>query len=208
MNYIIAAIVGYLFGCFQTAYIMGKVFLRKDIRDLGNGNAGASNATVVFGRRFGILTGIVDILKGTMAILLIRLLYESSLDPVSVTGIVYICGFFAVLGHNFPFYMNFRGGKGTATAVGVLFGFDWRLGLGAVLVMLVVVLITDYIAIGTMAMILVFVLYTAIWQPSINNLAVAFILALMSIYKHRQNFINISRGQEKKVRSAFFGAKK
>lgn len=204
MAYILSIIIGYLLGCIQTAYLAGKLILKKDIRELGNGNAGASNATVVFGRSYGIGVALIDILKGAVAVIVVRLMFRNS---EALVAYEYLAGCFAVLGHNFPFYMNFKGGKGTATAVGVLFGFDWRLGLVAVVLMLVVVLVTDYIAIGTVALILLIVTYTAVYQMAPITMVVALGLAAMSLYKHRENFVKIRRGEEKHVRQSFFGKK-
>lgn len=112
-----------------------------------------------------------------------------------------------VLGHNFSFYMGFRGGKGTATTLGMLFAIDWRLGLGALLTMVVVILITDYIAVGTVAMLVVMIIYTAVIHPGVITLVAVIGLTAMSLYKHRMNFVRIVNGTEKRVRSVLFAKK-
>lgn len=206
MNYIIAAVIGYILGCLQTAFLIGKFILGKDIRDLGNGNAGASNATVSFGRKFGIMTAVVDILKGVAAIVIVRMIFNE-LETEVLWNLLYVTGFFAILGHNFPFYMQFKGGKGTATAIGMLFGMDIRLGAVALLTMVIVVLITDYITIGTISLMIVMLGYTFIFQYHLLNITLVIILTVMSLYKHRENLIDIKNGQGKSVRKALFKKK-
>lgn len=206
MNYIIAAVIGYILGCLQTAFLIGKFILGKDIRDLGNGNAGASNATVSFGRKFGIMTAIVDILKGVAAIVIVRMIF-SELESAYLWNLLYVTGFSAILGHNFPFYMQFKGGKGTATAIGMLFGMDIRLGAVALLTMVIVVLITDYITIGTISLMIVMLGYTFIFQYHWLNITLVIILTAMSLLKHRENLMDIRNGQGKSVRKALFKKK-
>lgn len=207
MGYFISMIIGYVFGCIQTSYIAGKLVLKQDIRDLGNGNAGASNATVVFGKKFGLFTAIVDILKAIIALGLIRLLFQDGLTAHELMNHLRLGGLFVILGHNFPFYMKFKGGKGTAALIGVLFGIDWQLGLVGLLALIAFTLMTDYIALGTVALLLVLVSNAFIFHLRPAVLAIDIIIVLMSLYKHRLNFIRILRGEEKKVRQSLFGKK-
>ncbi len=205
MSYIFTMIIGYAFGCIQTSFIAGKLFLKKDIRELGNGNAGASNATMVFGKKFGLMTAIVDILKGILALVVIRLLFQEVASEELLMNYLRIGGLFVILGHNFPFYMNFRGGKGTAALVGVLFGIDWQLGIIGLLTLIVVTIVTDYIAVGTAALLAVLLLNSIIFNLRPIVLIVDIIIIVMSLYKHRLNFIRIKNGEEKKVRKSLFG---
>ncbi len=205
MSYIFTMIIGYAFGCIQTSFIAGKLFLKKDIRELWNGNAGASNATMVFGKKFGLMTAIVDILKGILALVVIRLLFQEVASEELLMNYLRIGGLFVILGHNFPFYMNFRGGKGTAALVGVLFGIDWQLGIIGLLTLIVVTIVTDYIAVGTAALLAVLLLNSIIFNLRPIVLIVDIIIIVMSLYKHRLNFIRIKNGEEKKVRKSLFG---
>lgn len=205
MNYIIVPLIGYAFGCIQTSFIAGKLLLKKDIRDLGNGNAGASNATMVFGKKFGLMTAMVDILKGFLALVVIRLLFQDVDNEQLLMNYLRIGGLFVILGHNFPFYMNFKGGKGTAALLGVMFGIDWKLGIVGWLTLVIFTLVTDYIALGTVALLIVLLLNAIIFNFSPTVLIVDGIIISMSIYKHRLNLIRIKNGEEKKVRKSLFG---
>ena len=106
---IIAILIGYAFGCIQPAYFLGKMIGKMDIREQGSGNAGASNITAIMGWKYGVIVGLVDILKGIFAVLVVRWIYPDSPD------LAYLSGIMAILGHIFPFYLKFRGGKGVAT---------------------------------------------------------------------------------------------
>ena len=205
MNYIIVTIIGYAFGCIQTSFIAGKIFLKKDIRELGNGNAGASNATMVFGKKFGLITVVVDILKAIIALGIIRVMFQDVTTEQLLMNYLRVGGLFVILGHNFPFYMNFKGGKGTAALIGVMFGIDWKLGLVGWLTLMAFTLITDYIALGTLALLVVLLLNSIIFHLRPTILIVDMAIIVMSLYKHRLNFIRIKNGEEKKVRKSLFG---
>lgn len=207
MGYIMVMFIGYAFGCLQTSFIVGKLVLKKDIRALGNGNAGASNATMVFGKKFGLFTALVDMFKAIIALGIIRLLFQDVVSEQLLMTYLRLGGLFVILGHNYPFYMNFRGGKGTAALVGVLFGINWQLGLVGLLVLIGVTLITDYIAIGTLALLAVLLLNSLMLHLKPAVVAVDVIIVSMSLYKHRINFIRIKNGEEKKVRSSLSGKK-
>lgn len=202
MSYIVSIFLGYLMGCIQGSYILGKIILKKDIRDFGNGNAGASNATVVFGKRFGFYTVLIDGFKAVISIAIIRSIFRDSLTQEVLMNLAYLNGFFVIIGHNFPFYMAFKGGKGTAALVGLLFAIDYRLGLASVLLVIIVVLITDYIVIGTFSLLIMFIAYTLFYHFNIVNIVLVLIISSMSIYKHYKNILAIKAGTETKVLSA------
>src|SRR5690554_4139407 len=112
MKVVLTVTVSYLLGCFSSAYFLGKMAKNIDIREYGSGNAGATNALRVMGKKIGALTFILDILKGIIAVIIGNKLL--GLDGKLLAGI------FVVLGHNFPVFLNFKGGKGVATSLGVL----------------------------------------------------------------------------------------
>ncbi len=199
MTYIISAIIGYLFGSIQTSYLLGKILFKKDIKQMGNGNAGASNATMVFGFKFGAITAVIDALKAVIAIVIVKILFKNSLNDTELINLVYLCGIMAIIGHNFPFYMKFRGGKGTATLFGVLFAINIWLGLVAVGIFLLAVVITDYIVIGTVALYVVFLVYTIMYSMTPIALIIALIVLFMGTFKHRRNLVDIKNKNEKKV---------
>lgn len=202
MNYIIASIVGYLFGCFQSSFFIGKFIKKTDIRDLGNGNAGASNTTVAFGLKYGIIVAVLDILKAVISIALIRAIFKGSIPEIELYNILFVNGLFVIIGHNFPFFMSFKGGKGTASLVGMLLAIDIRLGLLGILVMLVITLVTDYIVLGTMGLVILLVTGTLLIHNHMVSLIIVSFIAAMSIYKHAPNLKRIVNGSEKRVRSS------
>lgn len=199
MDYIYISLIGYLFGCLQFAYFFSLLIKKVDIRTLGVGNSGASNIAQTIGIKAGILVGILDILKAFISILIIKSLFS---DLIQETGYfpLYINGAFVVLGHNYPFFMNFKGGKGTASTVGLMLGLNLWLGLLTILIILLVTLISDYIVFGTMTMFVIFIIYTLMFHPSIGPLLVVSLLFIQSFYKHRVNFSRIKRGEEKGLR--------
>lgn len=204
VEYLWACIIGYLFGCIQTGYIVGKIIHHKDIRELGNGNAGASNATLVFGKKFGLITVTIDILKSVIAMIIIKRYFGTEIDAKSLTTLLYITGLFVILGHNYPFYMGFRGGKGTAATIGIMYGLNIWLGLTGMIVMIILILITNYMTIATMGMLVTLLFYTILVYPILITLLVVGVLSIMSIYRHRKNFINIKNKDEVKVLEALF----
>lgn len=204
LKYIVAVLIGYLFGAIQTGFILGKLIYKKDIRNHGNGNAGASNAVVAFGKKAGILTGAVDILKAVIAILLIRIIYSNNVDTETFWNLSYITGFMVILGHNYPFYMKFKGGKGTAALVGMMFVVDYRLGIVGVLFMAVVAIVTDYIVLGTMSLLLVVLIFTIVFRLTAVTISMVLLLISMSIYKHHNNFIRIKNKEETRIKGTLY----
>jgi glycerol-3-phosphate acyltransferase PlsY len=112
MKYILLTIISYFIGNISFAYILGKIFAKKDVREYGSGNAGATNAFRTFGKKVGALVFLGDVLKGVAAVLLGRYLGGQ-------TG-AYIAGAFVIIGHNWPVLLSFKGGKGVATTIGVM----------------------------------------------------------------------------------------
>lgn len=196
-KYIIIILIGYLFGCLQWSYILGKIIKKTDIRTLGGGNAGASNTVTVFGWKMGVAVGLLDILKAIISILIIRYIFKNS-DIFSL----YLNGTSVILGHNYPFFMKFRGGKGTASTLGMLFGIDYRLGIIGFLVILVVTVATDFIAFGTISLVTFLVLATIYLGFGKASLILAVFIAIQSIYKHIPNLKRIMARNESGLRDA------
>jgi glycerol-3-phosphate acyltransferase PlsY len=182
-KYLLAFVIGYLAGCFSTADTVGR-FRHVNIRKTGTGNPGASNVTFVLGWRMGLLVGFVDILKGILATFLTILISHGNLYLGLVAGSA------CILGHMFPFYLKFKGGKGFATLVGVLFGFDWKFALLAVLFIFLITLITDYIVLATLTTTVLFTL-RAFLRTSLLALWIVLPVALIMFYKHRTNLYRI-----------------
>jgi len=188
-------IIGYLFGCVQSAYLIGRIFGKLDIRDHGSGNAGASNITATMGWKYGIIVGLADILKGLLAVLTIKGLFPGRQE------LAYLSGMMAVIGHIFPFFMKFRGGKGVAALVGMMFGVDWKLGLLFVLLVAIPALLTDYIVAGSFTTFVALPVVTHLRGLPGWFLVLSLLLAVLCFYLHRGNIQRIIKKEEVKISS-------
>ena len=173
---IVVFLVGYVLGNFQTSYLMGKLIYKVDIRTLGHGNAGASNALDSIGLKFGLLVAFVDVAKGLISILIIKHFYQ--------------------IGHIYPIIMKFKGGKGTATLIGVLLGFNVFYGIAAMLIIIVFTFITDYVAISTGILVVCVVGLTIFEQLGTIPILLSIFGALLSLYKHLPNYKRITKNEE------------
>ena len=198
---LISMLIGYAAGNIQSAYLIGKFVGKMDIREKGSGNAGASNVTSEMGIKFGVLVGLIDILKGVFAVLIVKWLFPDS------HYLAYLSGLMAIIGHIFPFYLRFRGGKGVATLVGMMIGVNWKIGLLFVMLVLVPALITDYIVAGS------FTTFIALPVVSYQNhypiliLLLSLGLMVLCFYLHRKNIQRIMAKEELKIRSTLMKKK-
>lgn len=198
---IMSALIGYLSGNIQAAYIIGRIVRRIDIREHGSHNAGTSNVTTIMGLKYGVVVGLVDVFKGVFAVLVIKWLYPANPDLALLSGIM------AVLGHIFPFYMGFRGGKGVAALVGVMAGLDWKLGVLFALLVAIPALITDYIVMGSFATFLALPVVTYLSGYPIAFSIVGAAMAVLIFYLHRHNIRRIRDKEEVKVSEVLFKKK-
>ena len=205
---VIALGIGYLFGLFQTGYLYGKS-QGIDIRSEGSGNAGTTNSLRVLGIKAGLITFAGDLCKAILAVLLVKVLFRNAY-PDAVRILELYAGFGAVLGHNFPFYLNFKGGKGIAATAGLLLSFDLRLTLVAAIVFLAVFFLTHYVSLGSLLVYVVFVAgiiimgqngqFTGMSQANIYEMYVlAILLAILAYYKHWPNILRLIHGNENKT---------
>lgn len=200
MQYTIILLLAYLLGSSSMSFYISKI-KKINIKEQGTKNYGASNTLALVGKRAGLAVLVHDILKAFLAILLVRFFLAISYN--NVEWILAAVGLFAVIGHIFPFYLKFKGGKGFAPYLGVVLGLDWRLFLVVVLLIFIVAFISDYIVAGTFSTIIVTPLYFLILQRSLWVGAIMVLCSLILLYKHRENIIKIRNGQEMKIRSAF-----
>ena len=189
MNYLICIIIGYFFGCINFAYIISKI-KGFDIREKGSGNACASNVTIALGWGYGALTAILDILKGFLAVTVCRNLFPDLIVAP------YLAGACAVVGHIFPFYMHFKGGKGFASYMGMLLAFSWKLALAMAVVTIVVTLITNYISLATLSVSVITPAYYLYKGLEMLPLLILVALMLLIIYKHKINIQRIINHEE------------
>jgi len=198
LYYILAIVIGYLAGCIQSAYIIGKL-QKIDIREHGSKNSGASNAFTVMGWKKGVLVGLIDILKCAIPVLTLKLIFPDD-TLIQVVG-----GVGVVLGHVFPVFMGFRGGKGTASLVGMTIGLHPLLFVVAGLAMLAGTFLTDYIAIGTVAMLAMILAWMIIFDFNALAIILYSCIIMLSLYKHYVNFKRILNCTETKISEAFSG---
>lgn len=201
MRYVIAAALGYLLGCSNMAFYLAKI-KKADLTKAGTGNLGASNATVLLGWRAGILVAVHDAGKALLAVLLARWLFPNTENIGAVAGIA------GVLGHIFPFYLKFKGGKGFASYIGMTIGLNWKLALCVLAAVVLVTLITDYIVCGTLTTIVSVPVYMGISSHSFLLTGILLIGTAVILYKHRENFPRMLNGTELGLRSAIRGDNK
>lgn len=194
---LICLVLGYCFGCISTGYIVGKAN-KIDIRKYGSGNAGTTNALRTLGWKAGLLTFLGDALKAIIPILLIRLVIFPDYDALNL--LMLYTGLGAVLGHNFPFWLHFKGGKGIAATGGVMLAYDWRLAVAALVVFLIIVVITRYVSLGSLAISILLPIWIIIFYPgNLHMIIVGIIFTLSAFIKHRSNIKRLISGTENKI---------
>ncbi|WOV87768.1 glycerol-3-phosphate acyltransferase [Sporosarcina oncorhynchi] len=201
--WIVGSIVfGYITGCLHGSTI-ARWISGVNLKETGVKNAGASNAMIVLGKRYGTLVALIDIGKGVFAVIAVRLLAGYfGLPADSTTLLLFIVGTAVVFGHNFPFHMKFNGGKGTATIIGVLFALDWRFGLAGLALFIIVALVTDILVYGVFMLYVTF-LVAAIWMIGYWPIIIALALFAMAVWKHIENIKRIRNRTEPRIRAVF-----
>jgi len=188
---ILCAVIGYLLGSINSAVIVGKVFYKKDVRDYGSKNAGLTNTLRVFDKKAAVMVLIGDILKGVIACII-----GSLISPQY--GLI-IGGLMAVIGHNWPLYFKFKGGKGVLTSATVILMFDWKIGLIVLGVFIIIVAITKYVSLGSILASTSLVVFAIITGKDIIFITVSIILASLIIYRHNKNIKRLIKGEENKL---------
>ena len=192
MNYFLVLVISYFIGTISGSYIIGKLFLDKDIRKYGSGNAGTTNAMRVLGKKAGIMTFLIDFLKGLAVTFIIGKVFGSTFVPLGILG--------AVIGHDFPFYMNFRGGKGVATTLGALALFNFPLTLICYIVWVLGTVLTKMVSVGSILFFVsIIIVYTFMSQLTIVNIILVDTIALIGIVRHKDNIKRIIAGNENKI---------
>lgn len=192
MNYFFIAIISYLLGNISFAYILGKIFTKKDVRDYGSGNAGATNAIRAFGKKIGAMVFIGDVLKSVIAVLIGKTL--------GVTG-MYLAGAMVIIGHNWPVFLNFKGGKGVATTIGVMIIASPFVTMICFVLGLVVIIATRTVSLGSIIGMAMAPLAAGIFVRPFDMSLFIFCLFIgtMAIYRHKENIKRILNGKENKL---------
>ena len=222
---VITAVVSYLIGSINFSILISKAISGKDIRESGSGNAGATNMLRTHGKKFAIITLLCDIAKGVLAILLtvfcMRYVYGQLLfsgtyppglySPASYTnadfineGLPYIAGLFVMLGHCFPVFFGFKGGKGVATALGVVMTLDWKIGIIVLVIALAIMAATRYVSLGSVVAAALFVILTIAKMFISGNInpyiiVCSALMGLLVILRHHANIGRLIHGTENKL---------
>ena len=184
-------IAAYLIGSIPMGLIFGKLFWKKDLRQYGSHNIGATNAWRILGRKAGLLVFIFDFLKGQLGVLLGACMFASP-------GAMVVGGLFAMLGHMFPIFIGFKGGKGVATALGVIAALMPKVTAIVFIVWLVLTLITRYVSVASIvAAVLTPILAAAFKEPIIYFLF-GLVAAVVIVFRHRENIQRLKAGRENK----------
>lgn len=199
-------LLAYLTGAFPSAVWVGKTFYKIDVREFGSGNAGATNTFRVLGKKAGIPVLIMDIFKGWLSVNYISFLTNIPESAEAVFEIKLAFGIAAVIGHLFPIYTGFRGGKGIATLLGLLIGLHAVAALYSILVFVIVFFTSKYVSLGSIIASIAFPILVILILGSTNvslNLF-AFFVPILSLITHQKNIERLLRGEETKVK---FGKK-
>ncbi len=182
--------VGYILGNIQTSYILAKLVRQTDIREKGSGNAGASNAVMVLGWWAGVITFLVDVLKGFAAVTVIARLFPDNGD------LAILAGAFSIIGHIFPVLLQFKGGKGIATIIGVVFGFDPGIGLVLLCIMGIALLVSRYVVVASLISLILLPAIVFFLGYSTTGVLITIGVSLIGIIKHQENIENLMTGKE------------
>lgn len=191
MEYVLFAIIAYLLGSIPSALLVGKIGYNKDIREHGSGNLGATNAFRVLGMKAGIIVTLSDILKGTVATVL-PILFDASVHPL-------IIGIFAVIGHTYPLFARFKGGKAVATSAGIILGSFPLLFLIMILTFLLMLYLTKYVSLSSIITGVVTIIVSVFYQDVVL-ISVLSLITLFVIYRHKENLKRIKNGTEPKIK--------
>lgn len=213
---VLTAVAAYLLGSVSSSILISRRLTGKDIREEGSGNAGTTNMLRVHGKKAAAATLLFDVGKGIAAVLLAMVADWSAskfIDRSTLShfenaflfgNLKYTAGFFAVLGHDFPVFFGFRGGKGVATSLGVMLIFDWRIGLIVAVVSLLIMVVSRYVSLGSVAGGIVYPAALAAFMAGSGKwngtyLTVAVLLGILVIIKHHANIRRLFNGTENKL---------
>lgn len=198
MAYFVMCVIGYLLGCANLALLLAKI-KGVDLLSGGSGNPGASNATILMGWRLGVLVAVHDAGKALLAVLLATALFPNT------DGIAAVAGAACVLGHIFPVFLKFKGGKGFASYIGMMLALNWQFALLVIVAVVLITVFLDYIVIGTTFAVVSLPIFLAVTSAGWITIAAACIATAVIIYKHRRNYVRIAKGTEIGLRSTIKG---
>ncbi len=200
LKVLFSALAGYLLGSINTSLIVGKLLYKTDVREHGSGNAGATNTLRTLGKGAAVAVVLGDLLKGIIACLLGRFLSGELTPGSGIYAGEYLAGFFAVLGHNWPVFFGFKGGKGVMTSFAVVLMFSPWVALICLGGFIVIVALTRYVSLGSMVCGFFFPILAFFFGEPWLLVAVGSLLALLIVLRHSANIQRLLAGDEKKLR--------
>ncbi len=207
-TYIIVAVIAYLLGSISFSVIFSKKIGGFDVREKGSGNAGSTNVLRTVGKKAAALTLLCDCLKGVLAVLL-GCIAGKIMEDLDAALLVQLAGIFVVVGHTFPIFFKFKGGKGVATSLGVLLITNWQIALICLVFALLLMALTRFVSLGSCAAAVLFPVLTIFIHTNYlvqgNYIIFGIILAVFVLYNHRTNIQRLLEGKENKL--SFKGTK-
>ena len=204
-TYIIVAILAYAIGSINFSVLISRKMAGFDVREKGSGNAGTTNVLRSVGVKAAIITLVCDILKGIVAVLMAFLIGKMT-QTADRALLIQLAGILVIVGHTFPIFFEFKGGKGIATALGVLLITNWKIGLICLVFALVLIIITRMVSVGSMSSAILFPVLTLfmgesfiVAQGAFKYFIYSIILAVFVIFNHRENIKRIMNGTENKI---------
>lgn len=199
INYILISILAYFIGSISFSVIFTRKFAGFDVRDKGSKNAGTTNVLRTAGAKLAVLTLICDILKGVIVIL-IAILVNKLWGNSDIVLLKYLAGFFVILGHTFPIFFEFRGGKGVATALGVLITLNWKIGLICLIFGIIIIAISKMVSVASLLSAILYPILTIFMTEfNISSFLISILIALLIVFNHRKNLKRIKDGTENKI---------
>jgi acyl phosphate:glycerol-3-phosphate acyltransferase len=189
--------LAYLLGSIPFGYLLVRLFRKQDIRDTGSGNIGATNVVRSGAKGLGFLTLLLDTLKAFAAVKIAQHVAPGDTDLAALAAV------FAVLGHVFPVWLGFKGGKGVASALGVFLALSWPAALSALAIFILVTAVSRYVSLGSIVASASLPLFLMLFEPSRSPIYIssAIFLALLIIIKHRANIARLKAGNENRMGS-------
>ena len=198
LAYIIVAIIAYLLGSISFSVIISKKMAGFDVREKGSGNAGSTNVLRTVGKKAAALTLICDILKGVVAVLLAMLAANIWSDS-DAEVLKYLAGLMAIIGHTFPVYYGFKGGKGVATSLGVLLVVNPQIGIICLVFALIIMIATRWVSLGSILAAILFPILTVFMTDNFAAKIISILIGLLVVFNHRSNIKRLKEGTENKL---------
>lgn len=195
MNFIFILIISYILGAIPFAYIMTRLLTGKDVRSYGSGNVGATNAARILGFKYGILVGLLDILKGILAVSLAKIL----LPVDSPTYYLLFAALTVIIGHNWSIFLGFSGGKGVATTFGVIFSIYPLVFFVFLFLWITLILLTRYVSLASMISAIMVPIIVYIRTADIYHFLFTLLFALLIVFRHSSNIKRLINGSERKM---------